>query len=1007
MDRTPETTHKTVTVLVVEDSATQREELRFVLEESGYTVVVASDGRDGLAAARTNAIDLVISDIVMPEMDGYALCKALRTDEKLQHLPVILLTSLTDPRDVIRGLESGANNFICKPYDARALLARVQNVLANQEIRKVATSEMGISILFAGQRFFITADRLQILDLLLSTYENAMNRNSELISTRDELRILNEQLEARVAERTAALAAEVAEHKRLQEREHHLNRMLTAIRNVNQLIVREKDPGRLIQQACEMLVETRGYRAVWIAVDGRGGPPSLVAQAGWGEAFEALSLRLREGKLPPCWEKARAAESGLAVFAPRETCRECPLWEAYGQDQAGVAFLRHGARDFGTLAICLAPGVRVEDEEAALLVEVASDLGLALHAMDTERRRAAYAQIVASSQDAMALVDRRYVFEEANPSYARLTGRDESAIVGHRVAEILGEEFFLRTGKPNLDRCFQGETVSFETSLGVSGLGSRFIEAQYSPCRASDGSISAAAVNIRDITERKRAEEELRFKNVVLATQQETAIDGILVVDANAKIVFSNRHFAEMWGVPADIMASGSDERALQSVTDKLVDPAGVISKVRHVYANREDNSQDEIALKDGRTFDRYSAPMLGADGKYFGRVWYFRDVTERKQAEAALRDSEARFRDTFERSTVGQSLTGRDGRLLNVNQALADMLGFSIEELQQVTFGDLTHPDDVAETQKCARSLFAGERTAYQFEKRYIHRDGHIVFADVSSTLLRDDQGAPLCLITSVVDITERKRAEAALASANRELERRVAERTAELTVANRELESFASSVSHDLRAPLRGIDGWSQAVLEDCGPQLDEQGHTYLKKVRSETQRMGELIDGLLELSRVTRASMKRETVDLTAMAQELEATLRAGEAERAVDFVVAPGLVVQGDAVLLRAVLQNLLHNAWKFTGKRPRARIEVGCTSEQGQTVYHVRDDGVGFEMRYAGKLFAPFERLHSLEEFSGTGVGLATVQRIIHRHGGKVWATAEVDQGATFYFTLTT
>ena len=511
-----------------------------------------------------------------------------------------------------------------------------------------------------------------------------------------------------------------------------------------------------------------------------------------------------------------------------------------------------------------------------------------------------------------------------------------------------------------------------------------------------------------------------------------------------------------------------------------------------------------------------------------------FNDITERKRAEEAMRESEARFRDTFELSAIGNSLTGRDGRLLNVNQALADTLGFSIEELQQLTFGDITHPDDIAETRECVRSVFAGERTSYRFERRYRHQDGHFVFADVSTTLLRDDHGAPLCLITSVVDIsarkraeeelrfnnivlstqqeasidgilvvdvngkmvssngrfaemwgipsdimesrsderalqsvmekladpeafisevkrlyatpdeksrdeialkdgrtfdrysapmldadrkcfgrvwhfrdiTESKRAEAALATANSELERRVAERTAELTVANRELESFASSVSHDLRAPLRGIDGWTQAALEDCGPQLDERGHTYLKRVRSETQRMGELIDGLLELSRVTRAPMKRETVDLTAMVQELEASLRAAQPERAVDFVVAPAMVAMGDAVLLRAVLQNLLGNAWKFTGKRPRARIEVGCTSEPGRTVYHVRDDGAGFDMRYAGKLFAPFQRLHSMEEFPGTGIGLATVQRIIHRHGGKVWAKAEVNQGATFYFTLT-
>jgi PAS domain S-box-containing protein len=218
MTSTPETTQNLVTILVVEDSPTQLEQLRFLLEESGYRVVAATNGQEGLAAARANAIDLVISDIVMPEMDGYELCQALRADQTLQRLPVILLTSLADSRDVIRGLESGANNFISKPYDGRELRARVRTVLANQEIRdKCAPSEMGISVHFDGQRFLITADRLQILDLLLSTYENSVNRNDDLIRTRDELRVLNEQLEKRVAERTAALTAEIEERRRTQE----------------------------------------------------------------------------------------------------------------------------------------------------------------------------------------------------------------------------------------------------------------------------------------------------------------------------------------------------------------------------------------------------------------------------------------------------------------------------------------------------------------------------------------------------------------------------------------------------------------------------------------------------------------------------------------------------------------------------------------------------------------------------------------------------------------------
>jgi len=392
--------------------------------------------------------------------------------------------------------------------------------------------------------------------------------------------------------------------------------------------------------------------------------------------------------------------------------------------------------------------------------------------------------------------------------------------------------------------------------------------------------------------------------------------------------------------------------------------------------------------------------------GNVTGALSTAHDITERERVEAALRESEARFRDSFEHSTIGNSLTGPDGRLLNVNQALADMLGFSIEELEQLTFVDITHPDDLAESRECVRSLSAGERMVYRTEKRYRHRDGHFVYADVSTTLLRDSKGALLCLLTNVVDISARKRAEEELAAAHSQLEQRVAERTGELSAANQELESFAYAVSHDLRAPLRGIDGWGQALLEECGPQLDEKGRKYLQMVRDETHRMDQLINDLLELSRVTRAPMTRETVDLTAMAHELDASLRARQPERAVDFVVAPNMVAEGDAALLRATLHNLLHNAWKFTGKRPRARIEVGCASEQGRKVYHVRDDGVGFDMRYVGKLFAPFQRLHGLDEFPGTGIGLAAVQRIVHRHGGKVWATAEVDQGATFYFTLT-
>ena len=228
---------------------------------------------------------------------------------------------------------------------------------------------------------------------------------------------------------------------------------------------------------------------------------------------------------------------------------------------------------------------------------------------------------------------------------------------------------------------------------------------------------------------------------------------------------------------------------------------------------------------------------------------------------------------------------------------------------------------------------------------------------------------------------------------------------RDIELAAVNEELEAFNYSVSHDLRSPLRSIDGFSQALLEDYGDKLDEQGKDYLGRTRAASQRMGILIDDLLNLSRVTRGDIRREQVDLSSIARLVATELQQEDSGRQVTFEVAEGAVTMGDPHLLRTVLDNLMGNAWKFTGNHPTATIEFGVTEKDGRPVYFVRDDGAGFDMAYAANLFGAFQRLHAMTEFSGTGIGLATVQRIIHRHGGRVWAEAEVEQGATFFFTL--
>jgi len=236
-------------------------------------------------------------------------------------------------------------------------------------------------------------------------------------------------------------------------------------------------------------------------------------------------------------------------------------------------------------------------------------------------------------------------------------------------------------------------------------------------------------------------------------------------------------------------------------------------------------------------------------------------------------------------------------------------------------------------------------------------------------------------------------------------ELEHRVAQRTHQLETANKELEAFSYSVSHDLRAPLRGIDGWSLALQEDYDHLLDDQAKIYLNRVRSETQRMGQLIDDILKLSRVTRSELRLVNVDLTALANTISQRLKDANPNRKIDFVIQNGLSITGDSQLFEIALTNLLDNACKFTKKQAIAKIEFGTTLIDDALTYFIRDNGVGFDMAYATKLFGAFQRMHKQSEFPGTGIGLATVQRIIRRHGGKIWAESQVDKGSTFYFTI--
>ena len=380
--------------------------------------------------------------------------------------------------------------------------------------------------------------------------------------------------------------------------------------------------------------------------------------------------------------------------------------------------------------------------------------------------------------------------------------------------------------------------------------------------------------------------------------------------------------------------------------------------------------------------------------------------LIERKRAEKALKESESKFRTLFENANDAIFLM-RDDKFIDCNDRTLKIFGCTREQIigdHPYNFSPSLQPDGRESKEKALEKISAAFSGVPQFfEWRHMRLDKTPFDAEVS--LNRLDMGGEQYLQAMVRDITERKRADEEIHRLNASLEQRVAERTAELEAANKELEAFSYSVSHDLRAPLRTIDGFSLALLEDCDEKLDEQGKNYLRKVRAATQRMAQLIDDMLKLSRITRAEIKIEKVNLTQMAWSVVNELQKSQPERHVEINIADGIEAMADSRLMRVILENLLGNAWKFTGKRAEAVIEFGSITKDKATAYFVRDNGAGFDMAYADKLFSPFQRLHTAEEYPGTGVGLATVRRIIHRHGGKVWAEGQVDKGATFYFSL--
>jgi PAS domain S-box-containing protein len=494
------------------------------------------------------------------------------------------------------------------------------------------------------------------------------------------------------------------------------------------------------------------------------------------------------------------------------------------------------------------------------------------------------------------------------------------------------------------------------------------------------------------------AEGESRFEILSQATFESIAItEQGVILDANDS-------FAELVGY--------SREDLLGKSATLMVAPEFRAAIEERFRAGTGDAYEHKLQRKDGtKVVVESRARLLPYKGRLV-RVTAIRDLSDRRKAEADLRRSEELLRLALDGARMGLWIVDFDSGRIERSDRMREFFDGD-EPIGVDGFLERIHPDDRAATAEALAACHEGRRDNYERVDRIRRLDGSYRWLESRGRVSRDARGRPVRLAGTTVDVTERKNVEAVLeksrvllAEANAELERKVADRTAALEAANRELEAFAYSVSHDLRAPLRAMHGFAQALGEDCAAVLPPQGLDYLERIRAASRRMGELIECLLELSRITRAELRREDVDLSALAASVGAELARANGARTVELVIEPGLRARADPRLLVVVLTNLLANAWKFTSRMPAARVVVGSARDaQGALSFFVKDNGAGFDPRHASRLFTAFTRLHAAKDYPGTGVGLATVQRAIQRHGGRVWAESSPGAGATFFFTL--
>lgn len=1055
---------KPAEILIVEDSLTQATQIKHLLESNHYKVSVAQNGKQALDKLSKHKPSLVISDILMPEINGYELCKKIKSNKNTQDIPVILLTRLFDPEEIIEGLSCGADSFITKPYNEKHLLSNIGEILSIENGSDYQKVTFGVQILFNGEKRTIQAEQQNVIRLLLNIYEGAVYQNEKLIQTREELRLLNEQLESAVEERTSDLREEMNMSNQIAERLRESEEKFRKIFEDHVAVKLLIDPvsGEIID-ANKAAANYYG----WSREEFKGMKMDKINTLTFKEIKKEMGNavsktkthfefrhRLKDGSIRDVEVLSsiikirnkdvlhsivrditdrKQSEEEIRILAsfPSENPDPVLRVDRNGKllyaNEASYRLLTWELKPGSIVPMVLHRAVmkvlvtghqeQVDEKNNHLLfsfdiIPVMEAGYVNIYGHDITERRLAEESLRESERmlresqelahlgtyvwdlltglwsssvilDTIFGIDSKY--EKSMPGWVNIVHPGWQKIMNDYVVnDVIGKH-------KKFDKEYQIIRQNDGSERWVHGLGALEFDSSGNPCKLKG--------TITDITERKIVEEALRESEERFSKSFMTSPISFMIANMeDGRIIEVNDAFSTISGY--------TREEALASTTLNL-----------KIWVNERDRNHMIDSIRKGKAI-LHQETLLRAKGGNISTVLLsaqliklanrnciissIEDITKRKEAEAVVRIQSEIMSHMAEAVYLVRM---EDGIIVYTNSRFEELFGYSPGEMIGKHVSIVNAPTEKSPGKTADEIMNDLNRNdSWAGEVLNIKKDG-TVFWSHANVAIFDHSKFGKVLVSLQEDITDRKNAELQIKILNEELEGRVIQRTELLEAANKELEAFSYSVSHDLRAPLRAVHGYTKILMEDYHSTLDDEGKRICDVISSSATKMGELIDDLLSFSRIGRSDLNPSVIDMNKLVVMNFGGITSPTERERIKFKVSKLQKSYGDVKLISQVWINLISNAIKYSSKNKVSEIQIGSGVSDKMVTYFIKDNGVGFDMQYSHKLFGVFQRLHSESEFEGNGVGLAIVQRIILKHGGKVWAEGEVDNGATFYFSL--